>query len=124
MLIYSEMPPHTATNPLGLFTGPRKRQTPASRQERRTGPIRKLGDSTVFVKELQVKSVQKINKKVEWKWSDGETRREKEEAEEGWDLPGVSEGEEDGSASAPPTDKLHRGSAFCFAEREKGSALQ
>ncbi len=34
-------------------------------------------------------------------------------------LPGVSEGEEDGSTSAPPAEKLDRGSAFCFGEKKR-----
>lgn len=38
----------------------------------------------------------------------------------GWVSPrGPREGEEDGSTSAPPAEKLDRGSAFCFGEREK-----
>ena len=34
-------------------------------------------------------------------------------------LPGVSEGEEDGSTSAPPAEKLNRGSAFLFWSEKK-----
>lgn len=38
----------------------------------------------------------------------------------GWVSPrGPREGEEDGSTSAPPAEKLDRGSAFCFGEREE-----
>lgn len=53
------------------------------------------------------------NKGSGWRWR----RRWGGERDER--LPGVSEGEEDGSTSAPPAEELNRGSAFCLGDKKK-----